>query len=233
MAHTSDQVPPTADRSDRDKIIDAFLELLAERRFEEIGFGDVATKADVPLASCRRQFNSLIAVYAAHVARIDAAVRERLDPAMAQESPRERLFDIIMRRLEALAPYKAAMRSLARSARRNPPLALALNGIATRSQQWMLTGANISAHGLRGALRAQGLALLYIDVLRTWLHDDDPGLARTMAALDRALGRGQQFAHCLDRLCACIPSPLHRSRRWQPRDHRDHSNDPGEQPAII
>ncbi|MGE0753465.1 MAG: TetR/AcrR family transcriptional regulator [Variibacter sp.] len=230
MAHTSDQVPPTADRSDRDKIIDAFLELLAERRFEEIGFGDVATKADVPLASCRRQFNALIAVYAAHVARIDAAVLEGLDPAMAQESPRERLFDIIMRRLEALAPHKAAMRSLARSARRNPPLALALNGIAARSQQWMLTGANISAHGLRGALRAQGLALLYIDVLRTWLHDDDPGLARTMAALDRALGRGQQFAHCLDRLCACIPPPLHRSRRWRPRDH---SNDPGEQPVVL
>ena len=80
------------------------------------------------------------------------------------------------------------MRSLLRSARRNPPLALALNGLAVRSQQWMLTAAGINASGPRGMMRAQGLALLFGSVLRTWVRDDDPGLARTMAALDRALG---------------------------------------------
>jgi AcrR family transcriptional regulator len=219
-----------SEKGDRDKIVDAFMALLAERRFEEIGFGDVAAKAEVPLARCRAEFNSLFSVFAAHVARIDKTVLEGIDADMAQESPRERLFDIMMRRFEALAPHKAAMRSLVRSARCNPPLALALNGITARSQQWMLTAANISTHGLRGMVRAQGLALLYADVLRTWLHDDDPGLARTLAALDRALGRGQQLSHCLDRLCRVVPSPFRGRRRWQPRDH---SNDPGEQPAVI
>ena len=43
---------------------------------------------------------------------------------MAEEPPRERLFDVLMRRLEALAPHRDAVRSLLRSARRNPPLAL-------------------------------------------------------------------------------------------------------------
>ena len=230
MANASDQGAPAAETGDRDKIIDAFLALLAERRFEEIDFNDVAERAGVPLARCRAAFDSLLAVYAAHVRRVDAAVLEGIDPEMAQESPRERLFDIMMRRLEALAPHKEAIRSLARSARCNPPLALALNAIAARSQSWMLAGAKIPAQGLRGAVRAQGLAFLYADVLRTWLRDDDPGLARTMAALDRALGRGQQLAECFDRLCACVPFPFRGRRRWQPRDHR---NDPGEQPAVV
>ena len=53
---------------------------------------------------------------------------------MAEEPARERLFDVLMRRLEALAPYKEAVRSLLRSARRNPGLALALNAMAVRSQ---------------------------------------------------------------------------------------------------
>ena len=57
----------------------------------------------------------------------------------------------------------------------------------------MLTAAGIGASGPRGMVRAQGLALLFGSVLRTWVNDDDPGLARTMAALDRALGRGQRF----------------------------------------
>jgi hypothetical protein len=56
-------------------------------------------------------------------------------------------------------------------------------------------------------LRAQGLAALFGGVLRTWIHDDDPGLARTMAALDRALARGQRFAGLLDDLCR-IPARI-------------------------
>ena len=42
------------------------------------------------------------------------------------------------------------------------------------------------------ALRVAGLGLTYASVFRTWLEDDDAGLARTMAALDRRLRRGQQ-----------------------------------------
>ena len=64
---------------------------------------------------------------------------------MAEEPARERLFDVLMRRLEALAPYKEAVHSLLRSARRNPGLALALNAMAVRSQQWMLEAAGIGA----------------------------------------------------------------------------------------
>ena len=93
------------------------------------------------------------------------------------------------------------MRSLLRSARRDPPLALALNAMAVRSQQWMLTAADIGASGPKGVLRAQGLALLFANVLRTWADDDDDGHARTLAALDRELARGQRFAGMLDDLC--------------------------------
>ena len=98
-----------------------------------------------------------------------------------------------------------------RSAGRNPGLALALNGLAVRSQQWMLTAADIGASGPKGMVRAQGLAMLFGSVLRTWVRDDDPGLARTMAALDRALARGQRWVGFLDDLCR-IPAGVCRFR---------------------
>jgi hypothetical protein len=135
---------------------------------------------------------------------------------MAQEPPRERLFDVLMRRLETHAPYREAVRSLLRSATRNPPLALALNGLAVQSQQWMLAAADVSASGPKGMVRAQGLALLYASVLRTWLDDTDPGLARTMAALDSALARGQRWSSMLDDLLS-VPARLCPSRRPRPR----------------
>jgi hypothetical protein len=57
---------------------------------------------------------------------------------------------------------------------------------------WMLEAAGIATDGATGGLRVTGLATVYASVFRTWLQDDDPGQARTMAALDRRLRRGER-----------------------------------------
>jgi hypothetical protein len=145
---------------------------------------------------------------------------------MAEEPARERLFDVLMRRLEILSPHREAVRSLLRSARRRPSLAVALGGIAVRSQQWMLTAAGLEAAGPRGMLRAQGLAILYARVMRVWVDDDDPGLARTMAALDRALARGQRWAGFVDDLCRFAPRGLRPSSRRRRAES-------GEEPVAV
>lgn len=211
---TSKSTPPQESHpagTEREKIIAAFLTLLAETPIERIGLSEIAGSAGVTLVQLRGEFGSPLAILAAHLKEIDRAVLAEDFSDMEEEPPRERLFDVLMRRLEKLAPHRQAVRSLLRSASRNAPLALALNGLALRSQKWMLAAAGIGGSGPRGALRAQGLALLYSSVLRTWVRDDDPGLARTMAALDRALARGQRFAGFLDDLCF-IPSRLCRLR---------------------
>lgn len=203
-------------KSERDRIIEAFMTLLADKPIEQIGFAEIAKASDVSLSELRGLFGSTLAIVAAHMKETDRAVLAGIDADMAEEPPRERLFDVLMRRLEVLAPHKAAVRSLTRSAMRNPPLAFALNGLAVQSQQWMLTAADIGAAGPRGVVRAQGMALLFASVLRTWVGDDDPGLARTMAALDRALARGQRWSGFLDgalRMAACAGRPRPRRRR--------------------
>jgi hypothetical protein len=193
--------------------------LLAEKPIERIGMGEISTRAGLSLAELRAEFASPVSILAAQIKELDRQVLAEIDPDMEEESPRERLFDVLMRRLELLAPHKDAVRSLMRSARRDPPLALKLNALAVQSQQWMLTAAGIDAAGPRGVVRAQGLALLFANVLRTWADDDDPGQARTLAALDRELGRGQRFSGLLDELCripaaACeLRERLRRPRR--------------------
>lgn len=209
--------------SARERIIAAFMDLLAETPFERLSLSDIAARADVSLAELRSEFSSPLAILSAHIKEIDRKVLSEIDPEMAEESPRERLFDVLMQRLEMLAPHKAAVRSLMRSARCNPGLAVALNAMAVRSQQWMLTAANIGASGPKGLLRAQGLALLFACVLRTWVDDDDEGQARTLAALDRELGRGQRLSGLLDDLCR-IPEAACRIRermRPPPRGRED------------
>jgi AcrR family transcriptional regulator len=210
-ARSSSASNAAAPTTERDKIIAAFLNLLAEKRIEQIGLAEIAREAGASLAQLRGEFASTLAILAAHVKDTDRAVLAQDLSDMEEEPARERLFDILMRRLEILAPHREAVRSLMRSARFNPPLALALNALAVRSQQWMLAAAGIGSSGPRGAVRAQGLALLFGSVLPTWVNDDDPGLARTMAALDRALARGGRLAGLFDDLC-CIPARLCRLR---------------------
>jgi AcrR family transcriptional regulator len=225
-AGSSPPPPSSTDKPPRERVIAALMTLLAEKPIERIGFADIAHEAAVTLPELREMFGSTLAILAARTKEIDRAVLAAGDDDMAEEPPRERLFDVLMRRLELLEPDKAAVRSLMRSAMRNPALACALNGLAVRSQQWMLTGADIDAAGPRGMLRAQGLAVLFASVLRTWIDDDDPGRARTMAALDRALARGQRWAGLLDgldRITRCASRGYR--RRDQESDARYRASD--------
>jgi len=211
---------PPLGGTDRDNIIAAFMALLAEKRFDQIGFGDISARANVSLATARTEFGSTLAILAAHMKELDRKVLAGGEGDMSDEPPRERLFDVLMRRIEAMAPYREATRSLMKSASCNPGLAFALNGLAVRSQTWMMTAANIDAAGPRGLIRAQGLAALFASVLRTWVDDEDEGLARTMAALDRALARGQRWSGMLDDLCRFSPGRCLRRRR-RPRDEEE------------
>jgi AcrR family transcriptional regulator len=204
---------PPEDTSPRGRIIHAFMALLAERALEEIGLAEIAARAGVSLSDLRGEFGSKIAILAAHVKDLDRKVLAGIDPEMAEEPARERLFDVLMRRLELMVPHKDATASLLRSAQRDPPLALALNGLAVRSQLWMLSAADIDIGGPGGMVRAQGLALLFARVLRTFVRDDDAGLARTMASLDRELGRGQRWVGMLDGLLRLSPTRCFGSRR--------------------
>jgi AcrR family transcriptional regulator len=212
---------PAGAGSEREKIIAAFLALLAEKPIERIGFAEIAKEARVSLGQLRGEFASTLAIFAAHIKATDRAVLAADVSDMAEEPERERLFDVLMRRLEILAPHRDAVRSLLRSARRDPAFALALNRLVVRSQQWMLTAAGIGSSGPRGMIRAQGLAVSFASVLRIWVDDDDPGQARTMAALDRALGRGQRLLGLMEDVCA-IPARLCRLR---PRRRRRRDED--------
>jgi AcrR family transcriptional regulator len=209
------EAPPRTG-TDREKAVAALMELLAEQSFEDIGLAEVAGRAGIKLSQLRAEFGSTLAILGAHIKQIDNAVLDGGDADLAEEPVRERLFDVLMRRFEALAPDKDAVRSLMRSARRNPGLAFALNAMAVRSQKWMLEAAGIDAAGPRGALRAQGAALMFARVASIWVDDDEEGLDRTMAALDRGLasaGRWDGFVGDLLSIPKCLMRGPRRRRR--------------------
>ena len=62
------------DRPERERIIDAFMALLAEKPIEQIGFAEIAERAGVSLAELRGEFGSTLAILAAHMKELDRKV---------------------------------------------------------------------------------------------------------------------------------------------------------------
>ncbi|CAN5390796.1 hypothetical protein BH10PSE6_BH10PSE6_07670 [soil metagenome] len=181
-------------------VLDAFLGLLSERSFAEVTLRDVASAADLGLADLYRLYPDKVALAGAFMARIDAAVLagtpRQSDP---EETARDRLFDVMMRRYDALKPYKAPLRSLRRAGSRDPLLALALGPGLRRSMAAMLEAAALSSEGLPGALRQNGLLAIHYAVSRVFDKDDSVDLSKTMAALDSRLKMAERWSQLFEK----------------------------------
>ncbi len=174
-------------------IVATALDLAATQGWRDTTLADIAAAAKLSLADVHAHYASKAAILAAFSKQIDAEVLAREDAELADQPPRDRLFDVMMRRFDALAPHKAAVRAIARDSLGDPAAALLGACTLAASMAWMLEAARLGASGLRGVLRIKGLAVVYVSVLRVWLDDDSEDMARTMAALDRRLRQAESL----------------------------------------
>ena len=172
-------------------VVEALLSLAAGQPFHTITLSDIAREADVSLADLRDLFPSKGAILGGLMRIVDRQVLEGTPADMAEEIAHDRVMDVMLRRFDALTPYKDGLRSIYRTVRTDPAMALALNQNALNSWRYMLESAGIDTSGGLGSIRVQGAVLVFSRAFEAWL-DDEPDLARTMAVLDRELTRGEK-----------------------------------------
>ena len=172
-------------------IIDTALSLAAERRWREISLNHIARAAKLPLSGVYGVFTSKTAILAAFSRQLDADMLAALDADAAEAPVRERLFDALMKRFDALNPHKGAIANILGDSCADP--IAAFSGLAPlgQSMAWMLEGAGIGTQGPLGLLRIKGLSMIYLSALVVWLRDDSPDMAKTMAHLDKRLRQAE------------------------------------------
>ncbi len=175
---------------DRALIAAAFAEIAAVgwSRFSVAG---AARSAGLDLALARTRFPCR-ATLLLRLGRI--ADTAALTGALTDGSVRDRLFDMLMRRIDTLQEHRPGMLALLRALPTDPATALLLAVASRSSMGWMLEAAGVSATGPLGELRRKGLLAVWLWTLRAWQHDETADLAATMAALDQALVRADQAA---------------------------------------
>jgi AcrR family transcriptional regulator len=182
----------------RERIIEAAFRLAGEKPWAEITLAAIAETANVSLAELAGQVSGKPQILDAFARGIDARLLASLRDDPVEGDAHDRLFDIMLRRFELLGPYKAAIANIAKAPADGPAEWLALLASALVTQNWMLEAADIRLNGVKGDVARLGLAKIQADVMRIWLKDDDAGLARTMAALDRKLRDGEALMKRLE-----------------------------------
>ncbi|MBR9806160.1 hypothetical protein [Hyphomonas pacifica] len=173
----------------------AALELAAETAWADLTLSEIADTAGLSLSD----FHGVagkdeLAAYAETY--FDGFMSE--EGVSHDETPRERLFDVIMLRFEAMEDHRAGLISLMTYRDRVPSLLLKLAAARKRSADWALVSAGLDRRsGAPVPLKAVGVAYVIGKAERAWRKETSGDFALTMAALDRGLrdaeDRMQQF----------------------------------------
>jgi AcrR family transcriptional regulator len=177
-------------------LFNAFWKLVAEGGWHRLTLSALAAEAGMTLAELRERVPYKGALPLRFMKAVDAAVL-RNTPANPMGSARDRLFDVLMSRIDVLQQHRAGVVRMGKEMRTDPALALMLAPQLAASMSWMLEAAGIDASGIKGTLRVKGLCGVWIATLRAWEQDEGADLGATMAGLDRALDRAEQIARTL------------------------------------
>ena len=179
-------------------IVTTAVDLAGEKGWRALTVAEVAQAARVPMSALYRYCPAKPDLLAGFSRMIDQTVLSDGLPG-PDESPRDRLFDLLMRRFDVLAGHRAGIKAILRDLRFDPLAALLQARQLELSMRWTLQSAGISTDGLIGRARVQALILIYSLVLRAWEQDDSPDLDRTMKALDQRLRQAEQWENTFGR----------------------------------
>lgn len=175
-------------------LVTAAFRLAGEDGWRTVNVAASARAAGLSVAEARGRFPSRATILLRFGQLADQAA---LLDAPDEGPPRDRLFDLLMRRYDVLQTHRAGVKAVLRSLPTDPATALLLACATRRSMQWMLQGAGVTANGARGALQVKGLLAVWLWGVRAWERDDSEDLSGTMAAVDTALQRAEQVASWL------------------------------------
>ncbi|MFT8542217.1 TetR family transcriptional regulator [Acetobacter sp.] len=171
-------------------LVSAALTLAQDRGWNSVTVLAAAREAGLPLPEARQRFP------------LKASILLRLgrmadDVALADDmlcgTARERLFDLLMRRLDVFQQYRGGLQSVLRTLPMDPVLTLLLGGATVESMRWMADAAGINTNGVSGFVHVNMLVAVWTHTLRVWEKDESPDMGSTMAALDQALDKAGRF----------------------------------------
>ena len=179
-------------------LIDTTLSLAGELGWPSVTLQLIGKTANVPLSEVSAIFSSKWDILEAFRERTDLLLTAGKSANLSGQSAKDRLFDILMARIEIIEPWKAGIGSIARHAVAQPITGIRLFTSLNKSMECMIEHVNAKIQGPGKLIQSRGLTLIYLLVLRRWIGDHSSDLGPTMAELNERLISADQL---ISRIC--------------------------------
>jgi len=177
------------------KFVACAFRLIASKGWSQLSLTEAAQNAGLSIVRVRERFPTRSSVLLRFGRIADQAALAEIETA---GSLRDRLFGLIMRRIDVLQEHRHGVLALFRALPADPPTALMLSCASERSMGWILEAAGLRVtSSIADQLRLKGLLAVWLWTVRAWRRDESADLSATMAALDVALTRADQAAKWL------------------------------------
>lgn len=175
---------------DRDQILDAAIALAERDGWESVRLHEVAAACNAGLDDIRRHFREKDEIIDAWFDRADASMLQCHDSGrLAGLSARERIRELILAWLGALAPHRRVTREMVAHKLEFGHIHVQFPAILriSRTVQWIREGALLDAPLPRRALEETAMTALFVKTFLYWLRDESPQFRNTQRWLDRGL----------------------------------------------
>ncbi|WP_020591109.1 TetR/AcrR family transcriptional regulator [Kiloniella laminariae] len=184
-------------------ILQTAMHLSTEQGWQNLSLAEIAVAAKLPLSELYTIFPSKAAILKYLAAQADLQLMDGEEKDRLEQPVKDRLFDLLMNRFDTLSPYKRGLKAVIKAENGDPFAAVAQLCHLRRSMGLVLEAAGISTSGLRGVLRTKALSAVYLAAFRVWLKDDSEDMVKTMASLDKGLGKLDSWARrCSGTFCS-------------------------------
>lgn len=183
----------------RNAILAAALDVAASHPWEFVAMKQIADSAGLTVTEVTNRFQTKSDIVAAIIDALDTEVEEVFTVVDEDAPMRDRLFDVLMERIELANQDRAAHISFFKSFGWTKESSIADISLLKSSMTRMARCAGMETDGLFGGIQLAGLSLAYLWVLLTWMNDTSSDLGKTMAELDRTLGRAESLVNYIQR----------------------------------
>jgi AcrR family transcriptional regulator len=184
-------------KTDQTKLItEAAIALADARGWNEVTFKDVARDARCTEATVKALFPDIWAMIRWHLEAIENETRKEVEEYLTGNW-RDNLMEILMMRFERAQRHRNAWRSLPDAFRAHPRKLRRFARLFYKTMDRMLKLAGLPPR-LCQPLLVTVMGGVYLSLVHTYLEDDTPDLARTMAAIDKRMEIVERAAHYTD-----------------------------------
>jgi ubiquinone biosynthesis protein COQ9 len=196
---------------------EAALALCAEKSWVDVGLLSLCQEAGQSLSACAEAGITRFSVAEYLDQKLDRAMLEAVADIEAEAPSRDRLFDVIMARFDAMQDQRAAWVSILEADAQEPAASVARAARRLRTAAWALEAIGISTDSLKAAARVMGLARRLRKIEALWLKDD-ADLSKTMAGLDQTLRESEDWLERGEKLSEFFKSGSLRRTRSKAAD---------------